>query len=155
VVSQVQFGSLPASTTMGNGMPVEGSANRAKPAKTRVTSSAVSPLPGENPCNEVPIPQVFAHSAEFVALPGESEKLQWEIPLLMRAANGESAGFCGCIVFFSEQEARLVTVITMWAGRDQAKHCDEKRLKRLLEPYADRWLRVRRFVGFFPSPGDS
>lgn len=74
---------------------------------------------------------------------------------MMRAANKESDGFCGCVVLFSEQEARLVTVITLWTTRHQAKHCNEKRLKRLLEPYVDRWLRVRSFVGFFPCPGGS
>jgi hypothetical protein len=155
VASQVQLGSLQAGTSMSVGMPIQGRANRAKPASASREFSAVSSLPGEGNFVESPFPQVFAHSAEFVALPGESKKLQWEIPLLMRAASGDSAGFCGCIVLFSEEETRLVTVITLWAGRDEAKHCDEKRLKRLLEPYADRWLRVRRFVGFFPCPCDS
>jgi hypothetical protein len=155
VASQVQLGSLQAGTSMSVGMPIQGRSNLAKPTGERGELSAVSSLQRDGTYAESPVPQVFAHSAEFVALPGESKRLQWEIPLLMRAASGDSAGFGGCIVLFSEEETRLVTVITLWAGRNEAKHCDEKRLRRLLEPYADRWLRVRRFVGFFPCPCDS
>jgi hypothetical protein len=155
VASQVQLESFQPGASMSIGMPIQAKPNLAKPASASGELSAVSSLQREGTYAESPVPQVFAHSAEFVALPGESKKLQGEIPLLMRAASGDSVGFCGCIVLFSEQETRLVTVITLWAGRDQAKHCDEKRLRRLLEPYADRWLRVRRFVGFFPCPCDS
>lgn len=153
MASQVQLGSFQAGTSMDIRMSIQGRTNLAEPASASGELSAISSLQKEGA--ESPVPQVFAHSAEFVALPGESKKLQWEIPALMRAASGDSVGFCGCIVLFSEEETRLVTVITLWAGRDEAKHCDEKRLRRLLEPYADRWLRVRRFVGFFPCPCDS
>jgi hypothetical protein len=154
VASQTQFGSLQMDNPMPIGIPIEGQPDRIRPAKARVALSVTNSLPADS-SGETEIPEVFARGAEFVALPGESEKLKWEIPLLMRAANGESGGFYGCIVLFSEQEARLVTVITLWAGREQAKHCDEKRLKRLLEPYVDRWLRVKSFVGFFPPPCSS
>jgi hypothetical protein len=154
VASQTQLGSLQASNPMRIEIPIDGKTNLIRPTKASVELPSANPLPADPGC-EPEIPQVFAQGAEFVALPGESERLEWEIPLLMRAANGESSGFFGCIVLFSEEEARLVTVITLWAGREQAKNCDEKRLKRLLEPYVDRWLRLRRFVGFFPSIGNS
>ncbi len=94
------------------------------------------------------ISKVFAHGVEFVTLPGKSERLQREIPLMMRDANGKSGDFFGCILLFSEQEVRLVTVITLWSRRDRARECNEKRLKSLLEPYVDRWLRTTSFVTF-------
>jgi hypothetical protein len=152
VPSQGQFESSQMSSPMYVGLSVEVDAGSVKPPRTKPELALLAP---SDPNGETAIPEVFAHGAEFVAVPGESERLQREIPLVMRAANKESGGFCGCVVLFSEQEARLVTVITLWTTRDQAKHCNEKRLKRLLEPYVDRWLRVRSFVGFFPCPSGS
>jgi hypothetical protein len=152
VPSHVQFESSQMSNTICVGLSRERDADSAKPSRTKPELVALAP---SDPYGETAIPEVFAHGAEFVAVPGQSERLQREIPLVMRAASKESGGFCGCVVLFSEQEARLVTVITLWTTRDQAKHCNEKRLKRLLEPYVDRWLRVRSFVGFFPCPSDS
>ena len=96
-------------------------------------------------CEDLPF---LAYGVEFVTLPGQSDRLRTEIPFLVRAANEKSRGFSGCLVLVSEQEARLVTVITLWMTRDGEKECHEKRLKRQLEPYVDRWLRTRRFVTF-------
>ena len=91
---------------------------------------------------------------EFVALPGQTENLQTKIPLAIRHANGESDGFSGCIVLFSEYEARLVTVITLWAeeSRGSQSNGNVNRLKRLLEPYVDRWMRARSFVTLVSAP---
>jgi hypothetical protein len=115
-------------------------------AKTLPTASVTGPRSEANPGGEgLPL---YAYGVEFVTLPGESDKLRTEIPFLVRAANEKSRGFSGCLVLVSEQEARLVTVITLWMTRDGEKECHEKRLKRQLEPYVDRWLRTRRFVTF-------
>jgi hypothetical protein len=49
------------------------------------------------------------------------------------------------MVLVSEQESRLVTVITLWAGEQRAKQSreNEKWVKKLLSPYVDRWLRTQ------------
>jgi hypothetical protein len=133
---------------MSLGMSVESGANPGNPPKAKLELSEANRFSAAHFGSEASSPLVFAHGVEFVTLPGESEKLQREIPLVIRDANGESDGFLGCIVLFSEQEARLVTVITLWTGRDRAKQCNEKRLKGLLEPYVDCWLRARSFVTF-------
>lgn len=95
-------------------------------------------------------PRLFAHMVEFVTLPGQAERLQAEIPLALRRANGRSDGFAGCIVMFSEQEARLVTLITLWRDGNHTNECNgnSTRLKTLLAPYVDRWLRARSFHTF-------
>ena len=99
---------------------------------------------------ETSAPRLFAYMVEFVALPGEAERLQTEIPLALRRANGRSEGFAGCVVMFSEQEARLVTLITLWRDGNHATECNgnSTRLKTLLAPYVDRWLRTRSFHTF-------
>jgi hypothetical protein len=98
--------------------------------------------------------EVIAHGVEFVALPGEAEKLQKAIPEAIGNALGNSGSFSGCMVLVSEQEARLVTVITLWTGKDRVKQCNEnsKRVSRLLLPYVDRWLRARRLAAFLSTP---
>jgi hypothetical protein len=95
-------------------------------------------------------PMVFAHMVEFVTLPGQAERLQTEIPAALQRANGRSEGFAGCIVMFSEQEARLVTLITLWRDGNHTNDCNgnSTRLKSLLAPYVDRWLRTRSFHTF-------
>lgn len=93
---------------------------------------------------------LVAHMVEFVALPGQAERLQAEIPLAIRRANGRSAGFAGCIFMFSGQEARLVTLMTLWRDGSRTDGCDgnSARLKSLLAPYVDRWLRTGSFHTF-------
>lgn len=99
-------------------------------------------------------PRVIAHGVEFVALPGKAEKLSSAIPKALRTALGNSRNFSGSMVLVSEQESRLVTVITLWAGTNRAKECAEKssQVKRLLTPYVDRWLRTRRLAAFLAVP---
>lgn len=103
---------------------------------------------------EVSSPMVVAHAVEFVALPGETTKLRSLIPPAMREASAESENFAGCIVLLSEQEARLVTVITLWKGADQTNGYLEscKKLEMVLEPYVDRWLRSRKLAAFVCPP---
>jgi hypothetical protein len=102
------------------------------------------------PAQESSAPRLFAHLVEFVAHPGKAERLQTEIPLALSRASGRSEGFAGCIVLFSEQEARLVTLITLWRDGNHANECNgnSTRLKTLLGPSVDRWLRTRSFHTF-------
>jgi hypothetical protein len=98
--------------------------------------------------------EVFAHSVEFVTLPGRSKELQRTIPETLRSALGNSGGFFGCMVFVSKQEARLMTVITLWTGRDRAEQCDKisDRLHQVLLPFVDCWLRTQRMTTFLCWP---
>jgi len=98
-------------------------------------------------------PDLIAHGVEFVASPGKGEKLQRTIPEAMRNALGKSGSFAGCMVLVSEQESRLVTVITLWKGSDRARQCDENsnRVRGLLTPYVDSWLRTRRLTAFLSA----
>jgi len=93
-------------------------------------------------------PEVIAHGVEFVALPGTAANLLRAIPESMRNTLGHSRSFSGCMVLVSEEEARLVTVITLWTGRNRFEQCNEnsKQVKKLLAPYVDRFLRTRRLV---------
>jgi len=60
----------------------------------------------------------------------------------------------GRLVLISAQEERLVTVVTLWDGTEDGKRRDEstEQVKKLLEPYVDRWLRTGMFVTFFSMP---
>jgi len=100
--------------------------------------------------DEAPAPAVIAHGVEFVALPGKAAILQSVIPNAMRNTIGNSRSFSGCMVLVSEEEARLVTVITLWTGRNRMEQCNEnaKQVKALLAPYVDRFLRTRRLAAF-------
>ncbi len=99
-------------------------------------------------------PEVYAHSVEFVTLPGRSKELQRTIPETLRSALGNSGGFFGCMVFVSNQEARLMTVITLWTGRDRTEQCDKisDRLHQVLLPYVDCWLRTQTMTTFLCWP---
>lgn len=98
-------------------------------------------------------PEVIAHGVEFVALPGEAAKVQRAIPEALRSTFGNSESFSGCMVLVSEQEARLVTVITLWTGSDRVDQCAENasQVEKLLDPYVDRYLRTRRLTAFLST----
>ena len=153
--TQVHAGNYPKNITLG--MSVGGD-----PAETIATEKGASQeelLPAADSNCKSEVRQVLAHSLEFVALPGEPKKLQRELPIVLREATRHCEGFNGCMVFFSEQEARLVTVVTLWANSASVSGYNEKSVRSLLAPYVDRWLRAGRFVTFvFPgeltiSPG--
>ena len=95
--------------------------------------------------------QFYAEGIEFVARPGQAEKLRKAIGLTQRNAQDSCAGFVGRLVFVSAEEERLVTVLTLWDGTEDEKRRDEssEQVRKLLEPYVDRWLRNGRFVTFF------
>jgi hypothetical protein len=97
-------------------------------------------------------PRVTALSVEFVAKPQEAHRVQSAIPAALARALLGVSGFAGCLVMISEQEARLVTVITLWVGDERQKQCREKALwvQRLLTPYLDHCLRVQTLVAHSP-----
>ena len=85
---------------------------------------------------------------QFVASPGKTLNLQSILPVTLRGALRFSPGFAGCMVMVSEQEARLVTVVTLWTGKKRARQCSENaaEVKKLLSPYVDRWLRSDTYL---------
>jgi hypothetical protein len=95
-----------------------------------------------------PAPAFTAHSVEFVAAPSEACRVRLTIPADIDTALGVVDGYAGCMVLVSDQEARLVTVITLWNGADRVRRCNEnaKWVKRLLTPYVDRWLRTQTLI---------
>lgn len=100
--------------------------------------------------------RVTAMSLEFVAKPQEAHRVQTAIPAALAGALQNVSGFAGCLVMVSEQETRLVTVITMWVGNDRLKQCREnvRWVQKLLAPYVDRCLRVQTLAAQLPAlPG--
>ena len=97
-------------------------------------------------------PSVTALSIEFVAKPQESHRVEATIPTAIAGALKDVTGFGGCLVMISDQEARLVTVVTLWAGDDRAKRCSQnvRWVYALLAPYLDRCLRVQTMVAYVP-----
>jgi len=97
-------------------------------------------------------PSVTALSVEFVAKPQEAHRVQATIPAAISGALKDVAGFAGCLVMISDQEARLVTVVTLWAGEDRVKRCGQnvRWVHTLLKPYLDRCLRVQTMVAYVP-----
>ena len=97
-------------------------------------------------------PPVTALSVEFVAKPQEAPRVEAAIPAAIAGALKDVAGFAGCLVMISDQEARLVTVVTLWAGNDRVKRCSQnvRWVHALLAPYLDRCLRVQTMVAHLP-----
>lgn len=94
-----------------------------------------------------------ALSVEFVAKPQEAHRVESAIPAALASSLKEVAGFAGSLVMISDQEARLVTVVTLWTGEDRLKHRDRniRWVQALLAPYVDRCLRVRSMVAHLPA----
>jgi hypothetical protein len=88
---------------------------------------------------------VTALSIEFVAKPHEAHRAQLAIPSALAGALKEVTGFAGCLVMVSDQEARLLTVVTLWSGHERQKLCNEnlRWVRALLATYLDRCLRVQ------------
>jgi len=97
-------------------------------------------------------PRVTALSVEFVAKPQEAHRVEAVIPAAIAGALKDVAGFAGCLVMISDQEARLVTVVTLWAGDDRVKRCGQnvRWVQALLKPYLDHCLRVQTMVAHVP-----
>lgn len=97
--------------------------------------------------------KVSAQSLEFVAKPGAFEPLRTCILATIREVLGASPNFSGCMILVSEQEVRLVTLLTLWTGEDlaDAPEADWKQVKKILSPHVDRWLRHRSHEAFLST----
>jgi hypothetical protein len=140
---------VPSLTAIKNLHRSSVSAHSSRPASTLQHSEAGDNVPAIRPgLAETATPEVIAHSVEFVAWPGKPEQLRTVLPVAMQSAFAGCANFSGCLVLFPEQEARLVTVITLWKGEGRAKQCEEnsKRVEQMLFPYIEHWLRTRRLT---------
>ncbi len=122
-------------------------------ASSRVVSSMAYPeerwiegRSGLAPKSAAVSEEVCAQSIEFVAVPDMAARLQATLPGAIRNALQKAAGFAGCAVMVSEQEARLVTVVTFWRGKDRGRRASEniRWVEQLLDPYIDRQLRTHR-----------
>jgi hypothetical protein len=152
VASQVEAAPVPHSKCGGISVELRAASrplSRSIPAVPEVTRTPVS-----DQSKDVSTAILFARELELVAAPGQSERLQREIPLLLRKANASNDGFVGSMVLLSDQEARLVTVIIFWRGEVSAKQYDDLWLEGLLEPYVDRFSRARTFVSFVEGMRD-
>jgi hypothetical protein len=98
------------------------------------------------------VPPMTALSVEFVAKPQEAHRVEATIPAAIAGALKEVDGFAGCLVMISRHEARLVTIVTFWAGNDRAKCCSQnvRWVHALLAPYLDRRLRVQTMAVHLP-----
>jgi len=97
--------------------------------------------------------RVTALSIEFVAKPHEAHRAQLAIPSALAGALKEVTGFAGCLVMASDEEARLLTVVTLWSGKERQKLCSENLpwVRALLAPYLDRCLRVQTLNAHLPA----
>ncbi len=102
---------------------------------------------------ETMVPDAVAYSEEFVTLPAVAKELPHLLPAAIREVHSRSEGFLGCFVLISDQEARLVTVITLWkkGGADQY-YGNSRLMRRFLQRYVDRWLRSGRFAAIVTEP---
>ena len=145
MASQVHIGSF--QTTSYPEVPCEPGVDPRKPIQRKGEPAVEACRRAEHSADET-LTCLRAQGLEFVARPGQAEKLQKAIGQARRSAQKTCDGFAGCLVFVSEQEERLVTLVTLWDGTEDAKQRDEnsEQVKKLLEPYVDRWLRAGRFV---------
>ena len=152
MASHVQIANLAASTFAGLSAKQEDHFRQSIGTKTDPVECLARA--DQDSISEAQTPRVIAYGVEFVALPGKAGKLRTAIPKALRSALGGSRNFSGCMVLVSEQESRLVTVITLWAGTGRAEECNEnsKQVKQLLTPYVDRWLRTQRLAAFLSVP---
>jgi hypothetical protein len=98
-------------------------------------------------------PGTLALSVEFVAKPERAVPARTFLPEAVLGALREVDGFAGCVVLSSDQESRLVTVITFWTGSNNRKCCEQnvRWVKALVARYADRCLRVQTLVAHAPT----
>jgi hypothetical protein len=96
---------------------------------------------------------VTALSLEFVATPQAVRDVHSSIPNAINEALHDIAGFSGCLTMISDQESRLVTVVTFWTGENRAWCCSRtaRWVRKLVSPYLDHCLRLRTFHAFLPA----
>jgi hypothetical protein len=118
-------------------------------------SQTVSPWNG--PMNQNRKAELAALSIEFVAKPQEAYRVHTSIPEAIEAGLGQVEGFAGCLVMVSNQEARLVTVVTFWSGEGRETRCGNSApwVHKLLSPYLDHCLGVRTLRAYPPIANGS
>ena len=91
--------------------------------------------------------QVIALRAEFVVKPGKEEQVRETIDLILNNSFGRDREFLQALVLVSEQESRLVTVITFWhcVGFAEARERRVLWLRQKLAPYLDQSMRVQTY----------
>jgi hypothetical protein len=96
---------------------------------------------------------VIALTVEFVAKPKVAQKVTTIIPATIAGAFEGVTGFAGYLVMVSDQEPRLVTVVTLWTEDNRSTSgCENARwVRKLLAPYLDRCLRVQTSVAHLPK----
>jgi hypothetical protein len=84
-------------------------------------------------------------SVEFVAKPNHAGQIRDSLSAAITTTFEGAPNFAGCAVMVSEQEQRLVTVLTFWHGVSSISLQPESVLcvSKLLDPYMDRKLRVQ------------
>jgi hypothetical protein len=84
-------------------------------------------------------------SIEFVARPNESHRVHALLPAAITGTLEGVTGFTGCAVMASNQEERLITVLTFWQGNLSASAAalNAGWICKLSERYMDRRLRVQ------------
>jgi len=89
---------------------------------------------------------------DFVAKPEKARDAFSFLPKALAGALSDVADFAGCLVLSSDQEARLITVITFWSGNDCRQRCNEnvRWVRALLSNYVDRYLRVQTLQAHAP-----
>jgi hypothetical protein len=95
---------------------------------------------------------VIALTVEFVAKPRVAQRVKTIIPATIAGAFDGVNGFAGYLMMVSDQEPRLVTVVTLWKGDNPFTSGRENapRVRKLLAPYWDRCLRVQTSVAHLP-----
>ena len=121
---------------------------RESPVRTQtMAKDRFAPTTKTAPCHAAAA-TLTALSIEFVAKPAEARRAQLSIPEAVNNTMKGVSGYAGCLVMVSDQEARLITVITFWIGEERSRCCNENQrwLCKLIAPYVEGCLRTRTFA---------
>jgi len=112
-----------------------------------ISKDRFAPNAAASPCHAAAA-SLTALSMDFVAKPSEAHRAHLAIPAAVASTMKGVAGYAGCLVMVSDQEARLITLITFWIGEQRARSCreNERWLRKLLAPYLEGCLRTRTFA---------
>ena len=116
-------------------------------ASRKTAKDRFAPTLAASPCAAAAA-SLTALSMDFVAKPAEAQRAQTAIPAAVASTMNGVAGYAGCLIMVSDQEARLITLITFWIGEHRARSCrdNERWLRKLLAPYLEGCLRTRMFA---------
>ena len=121
---------------------------RQSPIRTQtMAKDRFAPTTNAAPCHAAAA-TLTALSIEFVAKPAEARRAQLSIPEGVNNTMKGVSGYAGCLVMVSDQEARLITLITFWIGEERSRRCHENQrwLCKLIAPYMEGCLRTRTFA---------